>query len=89
MLFVVTTKWKPENMAVFIRMAMEEMPKPPPKGTKNLGTHTLLERCQMVPLVDAPDEKTMLKIISPIKKSLNAIGQPVVAPEDVAKALTE
>jgi hypothetical protein len=58
MLFVVTARWKPENMADFIRIGTEEMPKPPPKGTKYLGTYMLLGRCQMVSIVDAPDLKT-------------------------------
>jgi len=37
MLFVVTARWKPENMADFIRIAIEEMSKPPPKGTTYFG----------------------------------------------------
>lgn len=89
MLFVVTARWKPENMADFIRIGMEEMPKPPPKGTKYLGTYILLGRCQMVSIVDAPDEKTILKIHSPYQEIAECDWAPAVTPEDVAKALAE
>ena len=89
MLFVVTARWKPENMADFIRIGTEEMPKPPLKGTKYLGTYILLGRCQMVSIVDAPDEKTIFKIHQPYQEIAECDWAPAVTPEDAAKALTE
>jgi len=89
MLFVVTAKWKPEKMADFIRIGMEEMPKPPPKGTKYIGTYLLLGRCQMVSIVDAPNEKTIFKIHQPYAEVAECDWAPAITVEEAAKALTE
>jgi hypothetical protein len=89
MLFVVTAKWKPENMAEFIKIATSEMTKPPREGTKDLGTYILLGRCQMVSIVDAPDEKTIFKIHQPYMQVAECDWVPAIKAEDAAQALAE
>ena len=89
MLFAVTARWKPENMAEFIKIGTELMTKPPPKGTKILGTYILLGRCQMVTIVDAPDEKTIFKIHQPYLEIAECDWAPAMTPEGAAKAFAE
>ena len=62
MLFVVTTKWNPENMAEFIKVLTEAKV---PKEAKVIGVYALLGRCQMVSIIDASDEKTIFKMHQP------------------------
>jgi len=89
MLFVVTAKWKPENVPEFIKVATVEMVKPLPKGTKGIGTYLLLGRCQMVSIIDAPNEKTIFKIHQPFMEIAECDWAPAITPEEAAKALTE
>ena len=89
MLFVVTAKWKPENMEAFTKVAMKEMVKPLPIGTKNIGTYYLLGRCQMVLITDAPDEKTIFKLHQPYMAIAECDWAPAMTPEEVLKALAK
>ncbi|MDH4221315.1 MAG: hypothetical protein OEY39_02410 [Candidatus Bathyarchaeota archaeon] len=43
----------------------------------------------MVSIVDAPDEKTILKIHQPYQETAECDWAPAITPEDAAKALTE
>ena len=88
MLFVVTAKWKPENMAEFIKAGTEAMGKVP-KGAKVIGYYLLLGRCQMVNIVDAPDEKTIFKIHQPFMEIAECDWAPAITPEEALKALAE
>ena len=89
MLFVVATKWKPENAAEFMKVGTEMMGKPPPKGTKAIGRYLLLGRCQMVSIVDAPDEKTIFKMHQPLMEIAECDWAPAITPGDAMKALAE
>jgi len=89
MLFVVTSRWKPESMAEFIKTGTEEMGKEPPKGTKVIGTYLLLGRCQMVVILDAPDEKSIFKMHQPYAEIAECDWAPAITPEDMMKALAE
>jgi len=89
MLFVVTARWKPENVPQFIKVATEEMQKPLPKGTKAIGTYLLLGRCQMVLIVDALNEKTIFKLHQPYMEIAECDWAPAITPEEAAKALAE
>lgn len=89
MLFVVKATWKPEKMPDFIKVATENMAKPLPEGTKGLGTYLLLGRCQMVSIIDAPDEKAIFKIHQPYMEIAECDWAPAITPEEATKALTE
>jgi hypothetical protein len=89
MLFVVTAKWKPKNMAEFLKIATSEMPKPPAKGTEYLGTYILLGRCQMVSIIDAPDEKTIFTIHQPYMHVAECDWAPAITAVDAAEALVK
>lgn len=89
MLFVITARWKPEDVAKFIKVATEEFAKPLPKGTKSMGTYLLLGRCRMVTILDAPDEKTIFKIHQPYMEIAECDWAPAITPEEAQKALAE
>jgi uncharacterized protein with GYD domain len=84
MLFVVTAKWKPENMAEFIKVGTEAKA---PKGTKIIGQYLLLGRCQLVTIIDAPDEKAIFKTHQPFMAIAECDWAPAITPEEAMKAI--
>jgi uncharacterized protein with GYD domain len=87
MLFVVTVKWAVDKTPEVAKRAAEQAAKPQPKGVKSTF-YQLLGRCQMVGIVEVPNEKAIFQEHFPFMDIAECDWAPAMTGEDVLKAFS-
>jgi uncharacterized protein with GYD domain len=87
MLFVDTMRWAVDKTPEVAKRAAEQASKPSPKGVK-VTTYLLLGRCQMVSIIEAPNEKAILQLHLPWMDIGECDWAPAMKGEDLLKALS-